>query len=151
MSYGPAWPNLKQAVAGMKTIVQLAKEGRLPPLQEPEAGPSPDPVPEPHRPHRVKVHRKITHVAHPHSHEAHAKQPGWTCTECFKDNEGSRHWCNTCGLEKPSDEELAALEEAEAHHAAIKIQARFRGHKVRVHRKPTHVRHHQHHLHPNPG
>ena len=35
MSYGPAWPNLKQAVKGMKEIVELAKAGRLPPLGEP--------------------------------------------------------------------------------------------------------------------
>ena len=35
MSYGPAWPNLKQAVKGMKEIIDLAREGRLPPLGEP--------------------------------------------------------------------------------------------------------------------
>ena len=35
MSYGPAWPNLKQAVKGMKEIIELAKAGRLPPLGEP--------------------------------------------------------------------------------------------------------------------
>ena len=36
MSYGPAWPNLKQAVKGMKEIIELAKAGQLPPLDEPE-------------------------------------------------------------------------------------------------------------------
>ena len=35
MSYGPAWPNLKQAVKGMKEIIELAKAGQLPPLDEP--------------------------------------------------------------------------------------------------------------------
>ena len=35
MSYGPAWPNLKQAVKGMKEIIELAKAGQLPPLAEP--------------------------------------------------------------------------------------------------------------------
>ena len=35
MSYGPAWPNLKQAVKGMKEIIDLARAGRLPPLDEP--------------------------------------------------------------------------------------------------------------------
>ena len=35
MSYGPAWPNLKQAVKGMKEIIDLAKAGQLPPLDEP--------------------------------------------------------------------------------------------------------------------
>jgi len=35
MSYGPAWPNLKQAVKGMREIIELAKAGRLPPLDEP--------------------------------------------------------------------------------------------------------------------
>ena len=35
MSYGPAWPNLKQAVKGMKEIIDLARAGRLPPLGEP--------------------------------------------------------------------------------------------------------------------
>ena len=35
VSYGPAWPNLKQAVKGMKEIIELAKAGRLPPLGEP--------------------------------------------------------------------------------------------------------------------
>ena len=29
------WPNLKQAVKGMKEIIELAKAGRLPPLDEP--------------------------------------------------------------------------------------------------------------------
>ncbi len=29
------WPNLKQAVKGMKEIIDLAREGRLPPLGEP--------------------------------------------------------------------------------------------------------------------
>ena len=32
MSYGPAWPNLKQAIAGMHEIVGLARAGQLPPL-----------------------------------------------------------------------------------------------------------------------
>ena len=36
MSYGPAWPNLKQAVKGIKEIIELAKAGQLPPLDEPE-------------------------------------------------------------------------------------------------------------------
>ena len=35
MSYGPAWPNLKQAVKGMKEIIDLARAGRPPPLDEP--------------------------------------------------------------------------------------------------------------------
>ena len=35
MSYGPAWPNLKQAVKGMKEIIELARAGRLPPPDEP--------------------------------------------------------------------------------------------------------------------
>lgn len=32
MSYGPAWPNLKQAVAGMKDIIEMAKAVRSPSL-----------------------------------------------------------------------------------------------------------------------
>jgi hypothetical protein len=32
MSYGPAWPNLKQAVAGMKDIIEMAKAVRSPRL-----------------------------------------------------------------------------------------------------------------------
>lgn len=35
MSYGPAWPNLKQAVEGMTALVALAKAGNLPPLVNP--------------------------------------------------------------------------------------------------------------------
>lgn len=33
MSFGPAWPNLKMAVAGMTELVALAKRGDLPPLE----------------------------------------------------------------------------------------------------------------------
>lgn len=32
LSYGPAWPNLRAAVKGMKEIIDLAKAGKLPPL-----------------------------------------------------------------------------------------------------------------------
>merc|ERR1711862_540967 len=35
ISYGPAWPNLKQAVYGMKELVGLARKGELPPLKKP--------------------------------------------------------------------------------------------------------------------
>ena len=32
MSYGPAWPNLKTAIKGISTIVDLANADKLPPL-----------------------------------------------------------------------------------------------------------------------
>ena len=35
MSFGPAWPNLHQAIAGMKEFVEAARAGTLPPLEGP--------------------------------------------------------------------------------------------------------------------
>jgi len=35
MSYGPAWPNLKMAVQGMKALIKQAKDGSLSPLEGP--------------------------------------------------------------------------------------------------------------------
>jgi len=40
MSYGPAWPNLKMAVQGMKQLIDKAKAGTLGPLSKPEEPPS---------------------------------------------------------------------------------------------------------------
>ena len=34
MSFGPAWPNLHQAIAGMKSFVEAARAGTLPPLEQ---------------------------------------------------------------------------------------------------------------------
>lgn len=40
MSYGPAWPNLKTAVEGMKTIIELANQDQLMPLDSYEPEPA---------------------------------------------------------------------------------------------------------------